>query len=360
MGLGSPSLREGSGPNPRSAVLAGRYRLRYPIGTGGMSTVFLAEDLQSGRPVAIKCLTESAMAKPGLVRRFIREARGTASLDHPHIVEICDVGQTDAEVAFFVMEYLDGEHLGDTLAREGPMAWERVVKLVRPIASALALAHEQGIVHRDLKPENCVRITREGEPDIVKLIDFGVAKFEDGERTTKAGCLVGTPQYLAPEAIAGESADLRVDVYALGVLMFELLTGEVPFDDPQLMEVLTAHRYDPVPRLGARRPGIELPSGAEALVHKALAKRVEDRFANMGELLAALDEVAAGAARNTIETPSGPARPALRGPMEFARPSREAEQKAARRRRWWHGLVAVAGVISFAASLGYAALHVLP
>ena len=301
------------------ALLGGRYRLIRKLGTGGMSTVYLAEHVDIGKQVAIKVLDERAKARPVLRERFMREARGSASIHHPHVVEISDFGESEAGVPFMVMEYLDGKHLGHALVEVGCMPWARVARLAVQIASGLSAAHAAGVVHRDLKLENCVLSRDQARGELVKVIDFGIAKFADHEPLTREGLVVGTPQYLAPECIERGEADHRADIYALGIIMFELLTGRAPFDGPNLMEVLSAHSYDPVPAFAEVAPGVEFVPGVELIVRKALQKRASDRFTDMDEMVAAIEALVSGAHLHFSLSEDSRSRPRVRGPMVFAK-----------------------------------------
>ena len=283
-------------PGP-GTVLGGRYRLVRLVGEGGMGRVFLAEDEQGGGLVAVKLLVDDRPI-PKAAQRFEREARSIARIDHANVVRVTEVGQSPRGGLYYVMEYLDGEELADTLKREGPMPWPRARHIALQICSALQAAHEAGIVHRDLKLENCFRVTRDGDPDFVKILDFGVVKLlspeldEEGSgRLTNTGATLGTPAYMAPELCRGKDVDHRVDVYALGVMLYELLTGTVPFAGDSFLDVALMHMNDPPPPLSEHVPPADLPDGLEAVVMRALAKAREDRFPTMAAFGRALERV---------------------------------------------------------------------
>jgi serine/threonine protein kinase len=277
-------------------VLGGRYRLLRLVGEGGMGRVFLADDEQAGVRVAVKVLADDRPI-PKAAQRFEREARSIARIDHANVVRVTDVGQSPRGGLFYVMEYLEGEELATTLEREGPMPWPRVRHLALQICGALQAAHEAGIVHRDLKLENCFRVAREGDPDFVKILDFGVVKLlspepdDGGGRLTNTGATMGTPAYMAPELCRGKHVDHRVDVYALGVMIYELLTGSVPFEGDSFLDVALKHMNDPPPPLSEHVPAADLPRGLEAAVMRALSKAREDRFPTMAAFGRALERI---------------------------------------------------------------------
>lgn len=298
-------------PGP-GTVLGGRYRLVRLVGEGGMGRVFLAEDEQDGGRVAVKLLVDDRPI-PKAAQRFEREARSIARIDHANVVRVSEVAQSPRGGLYYVMEYLEGEELAETLAREGPMPWPRVRHVALQICSALQAAHEAGIVHRDLKLENCYRVTRGDDPDFVKILDFGVVKLlspelDDGSgRLTNTGATLGTPAYMAPELCRGKDVDHRVDVYALGVMIYELLTGSVPFEGDSFLDVALKHMNDPPPPLAEHVPSAELPDGLEAVVMRALAKAREDRFPTMAAFGRALERVG--------EAPHDPPAPVDREPQ---------------------------------------------
>lgn len=327
-------------------VLGGRYRLLRLVGEGGMGRVFLADDEQTGGRVAVKVLADDRPI-PKAAQRFEREARSIARIEHANVVRVTDVGQSPRGGLYYVMEFLEGEELATTLEREGPMPWPRVRHLALQICGALQAAHEAGIVHRDLKLENCFRVARDGDPDFVKILDFGVVKLlspelDDGSgRLTNTGATLGTPAYMAPELCRGKHVDHRVDVYALGVMIYELLTGSVPFEGDSFLDVALKHMNDPPPPLGEHVPAADLPDGLEAAVMRALAKAREDRFPTMAAFGRALERVgdpepaliAQGAPAEPLTAPGGtaPVLPAVEprpGGTEPSRPSISATEHA--------------------------------
>jgi serine/threonine-protein kinase len=278
-------------------VLGERYRLIRLIGQGGMGAVYQAEHAIIGKTIAVKVLASSYSRNPGDVQRFLQEARAASLIRHDHVVDIADFGYTPRGQAYLVMEYLEGEDLAQTLQREGALPWLRVSDITTQIGSALAAAHAKGIIHRDMKPENCFRVRREGDADYIKVLDFGIAKIVDDrfkrdgqESLTIEGGIIGTPEYVAPELCRGQKADARVDIYALGIIMYRMLTGVLPFrtDTDNYMAVLSQHLTDePVPPR-QQAPGAGIPARIEAIVLRALAKDPDRRYQKVEELIAAL------------------------------------------------------------------------
>lgn len=296
--------------------LAG-YLLEARIGAGATGVVYRASD-REGRPVAIKLLNQNLGQIASLRRRFEREARALSKLTHPRIVHITDFGITD-EWVFIAMDLLQGDTLEDILV-DGPVAVESAVEIVRQALEGLAFAHERQIVHRDLKPANVFVELVGNKPD-VKVLDFGLAKFlsveelSEDSTLTRRGRIVGTPAYMAPEQITGTSIDVRADVYAAGVLLFELLADRRPFDYPKRAELLRAHLFEPVPRITSMRSGLEVRPALEAIIRKALEKDPGKRYANAGEMLAALAKLPENSARLT---PAAAARSYRRHPSVSA------------------------------------------
>jgi serine/threonine protein kinase len=266
-------------------ALAGRYEIEREVGRGGTATVHLARDLRHDRRVAIKVLREEVAAAVG-AERFLEEIRLTASMQHPHILPLFDSGSGDG-LLWYVMPFVEGETLRARLQREGRLPVDAAVKLAREMADALEYAHGRGVVHRDVKPEN-VLLQSEGEHALVA--DFGIAlalEKAGGERLTRTGIMLGTPQYMAPEQASGEgTADARTDVYALGAVLHEMLAGESPFAAASRQAVLQRVLHVAPIALGTRRA--EVSSSIDAAVRRALAKRPDDRFASVAAFAAAL------------------------------------------------------------------------
>lgn len=282
-------------------VLSDRYRILKKLGEGGMGSVYLAEHTTINKKLAIKVLSPEYSHKQDLVDRFLQEARAASMIDQQNVVEITDFGSTPNGSVFFVMEFLPGEDLSDTIKNEGPIPWARAKPIVLQICAALEAAHDAGIIHRDMKPENCFRIRRGNNEDFIKVLDFGIAKVtsdegEGGRALTRTGMIFGTPEYMSPEQAKGERVDHRVDVYAVGVIIYELLTGRVPFTADTFMGILTKHMFEAPPAPSTIVPTAQIPSEAEAIILKALQKDREYRFQSMKELAEAVEAVGTGLA----------------------------------------------------------------
>jgi serine/threonine protein kinase len=295
------------------AVLDGRYKVLERLAEGAMGIVYRAERVKLGRIVAVKVMHDQLPNELSSRQRFEIEAMAMAKLEHPHCAAVLDVGTHEGR-PFVVMDYVAGQDL-KSLILEGPVPPERAVEIVRQVLSGLAHAHELGIIHRDIKPANIMLSQKAGLGDHVKILDFGLARLQaDKGSGLTTGIVVGTPAYMAPEQIRGAKLDGRVDVYACGVLLMELLTGEKPFhspkDDP--IEVVQLHLKKPPPRLADLLPGRDFGE-LESIVAKALAKNADDRYASATEFAAALEAwsrtVNAVAPEPSAETSTGAAQP---------------------------------------------------
>lgn len=268
--------------------LDGRYRIEAELGSGGAGTVYRAVDLTRGTSVAVKVLRVELASSAELRQRFARETRALTSLSHPNIVAVIDSGVA-AETAYLVMELLEGETLSGRLKR-GALPTAEALSIMRELLGALAFVHEQGLVHRDVKPANIFLETAGGKKDHVRLLDFGLAKFlapeAGGPALTRAGQIFGTPSYMAPEQIAGQAADPRTDVYAAGIVLFEMLVGKVPFEG-DASEVMRRHIMDDLPLATKLPQGV--PAGVVQVLRTATAKTRAGRFADAREMLEELD-----------------------------------------------------------------------
>lgn len=273
-------------------VLKDRYHIVNTIGRGGFGAVFQAQDLQTGAVCAVKALRPALIESSEMFNRFKREAKLPSSIGHPNIVEILDSGKSPEGVPFFVMEYLAGEDLAAILRRLGPLPWRRVFQIAVQLCSALGAAHEAGILHRDVKPEN-VFVSQGPTGDMVKILDFGIAKRtnREGSVITRVGAFIGTPEYMSPEQATGDELDHRVDIYGLGILLYQLIVGEVPFKSRDELEVLNMHAKTPPVRPAVANPHVRLPPEAESVILKALAKRREDRYQTAVEMATAMQIV---------------------------------------------------------------------
>jgi len=267
-------------------IIAGRYRVLGKLGGGGMANVYLAEDTTLGRRVAIKMLHRRFVEDPKFVERFRREAKAAAGLTHPNIVGVYDWGQAGAQ-NYIAMEYVEGETLKDLIRREGRLSGTRAVEIARELLSAVGAAHAKGVVHRDIKSQN-ILIDHEGR---AKVTDFGIAQAGD-PGMTEAGSILGTAQYLAPEQARGEAVDERSDLYSVGVVLYEMLTGRVPFRGDSAVTVALKHVNELPPEPAELVPG--LPYSLNQIVLKALAKDPNRRYGSAAEFAADLRAAMAG------------------------------------------------------------------
>jgi len=298
-------------PPQSGDLIADRYELEELVGTGGMSSVFRARDRQLERRVAIKILHEHYAGDPEYLERFRREARAVAQLSHPNIVTVIDRGDDEGR-QYIVFEHVEGENLKELVQREGSLPVRQALELALAVADGLAFAHDHGLVHRDVKPQN-VLLSNEGE---VKVTDFGIARSLHVEHgVTLTGTVLGTGEYLAPEQAGGKPVSPATDVYSLGVVLWELLAGDVPFVGENFVAVALRHVNEPPPSLRDRRPDVS--PRLEAAVDRALAKDPARRFSSMAafakELRACLAEAEGGGpalfadAERTLITPPAPA-----------------------------------------------------
>ncbi len=333
-------------------LVAGRYEVADVLGRGGMSSVYRAHDRVLERDVALKVLHERYADDPDYVERFRREARAIARLSHPNIVTVIDRGEVGGW-EYIVFELVRGENLKELVADRRRLPVAEALALVHQAARGLAVAHEHGIVHRDVKPQN-VLVDEDG---IAKVTDFGIARdvgLEEG--LTETGTILGTSDYLSPEQAVGGRVDERSDQYSLGVVLFEVLTGDVPYPGDSMLAVAMRHVNDPVPSVRERRP--DVPARVDALVRRAMAKQPEDRFPSLDAFIAALEACMVDAARpadrdggdggdaTQILTPARPPTPARRE----ERKRKRAERRTGR--RLWPILAGLLVLLAAAALVG--------
>lgn len=280
-------------------IIDGRYEILDVIGTGGMATVYRGRDRRLDRTVALKVLHPQFAADPDFVTRFHREAHFAAGLSsHPNVVAIHDVGDVDS-THYIVMELVDGRNLKHLIAAEAPLGVERAFGLIGQLASALQFAHEHGLVHRDVKPEN-ILVTPDEQ---VKVTDFGIARGPDATQITRMGIVLGTVGYLSPEQARGKVVGPSSDIYSAGVVLFQMLTGRLPFEAESAVAMAVQHLHEqPVP---PSQVNPALPASIDPIVMKALAKDPSDRYQSAAELQAALRQIPEGSAGTTVYRPLG-------------------------------------------------------
>ncbi len=278
------------GPDPLIGKLIGdRFRVVSLIARGGMGRVYKAEQAPLGRICAIKVVNAGFGAvDPEFHRRFFLEASISSKLTHPNTVTVFDYGRTDDDIYYMAMELLEGRTMHRALREDGKFTEDRVLHIARQICRSLREAHGHNVIHRDLKPANVFLVTHGDEKDFVKVLDFGLVKNVDErpeEQLTQTGLFMGSPKYMAPEQIEGHKVDGRTDIYSLGVMMYEMLTGRVPFERASSVNTLMAHVHEAVPPLRVTNPTVDVSSAFEALIMRCMAKQPDERFASMDDLL---------------------------------------------------------------------------
>jgi tRNA A-37 threonylcarbamoyl transferase component Bud32 len=274
-------------------TIDGRYIVEALLGEGGMGFVYAARHAIIDKRVAIKVLRKDAAQDEAAAQRFIIEAKAASKIGHQNIVDITDFGMlsvSNGSSAYFVMEFIDGPTLGKLVHEHKQLPPLRAIGITIQIARGLSAAHLKSIIHRDLKPENVFVIEKDGVPDVIKIVDFGIAKdIKAGKRLTAIGMVLGTPEYMSPEQATGQETDHRVDMYALGCILYEMLTGDVPFKGENAPKTLTKHVFEAVVPPSQKRPDLEIPRVLEKIVLCMLQKKPGDRYADMRELIGALE-----------------------------------------------------------------------
>jgi serine/threonine protein kinase len=288
-------------PDLSGQTVAGRYRVIRRLGEGGMGVVYQAIDERLEKAVAVKVLKEDFAKRQDVVARFTQEAKSAARIKHENVLDVTDYGKTEAGSYYIAMELLVGTDLAEVLQKGDPMTVERATDIAMQICRALSAAHGLGVVHRDMKPENVFLLRSNEGREVVKIVDFGIAQMKDpagGENTrklTRTGMIFGTPEYMSPEQASGKPIDHRVDVYATGVILYEMFAGRVPFVGDTFMGVLTQHMFEAPPPISELNPDSNITPEFSAVIHKALAKDPNQRYASMGEFSEDLMRVRQGA-----------------------------------------------------------------
>ena len=280
------------------SVIAERYHITKKLGEGGMGAVYLGEHVKMGRLSAIKVMSQSMANDPDSIARFNREAANAARINHPNVCAIYDFGETPDGVIYLAMEYIKGEALTDLIEREGALTAHRAVRIIRQAGEALQTAHDMSIVHRDLKPDN-IMIAQGREGDIVKIVDFGIAKAmgpEEGQNVTKTGLVVGTPEYMSPEQLSGDKLDGRSDIYSLALVLFRMLTGDLPFQADSAQEVMIKRLTDEPMSLNVVLPEGNFPEALQQVMTRALARMPGERYASAAQFAKDAEDAVAGLA----------------------------------------------------------------
>ena len=336
-------------------LIDGRYRVESIIGRGGMGVVYRARHEALDKFAAVKILLPTE--DPAVVERFRAEARAATAIGNDHIVDTVDFGQLEDGSTYFVMEFLEGRTLSKLIKAEGHIPLDRTLRIAKQIAEGMGAAHDASIVHRDVKPEN-IFITRQNkQDDFVKLLDFGIAKVANAQnKLTRAGTIFGTPHYMSPEQAAGTEVDHRTDIYSLGVILYEMVSGRVPFEAENPMGLLTQHMYkQPTPLTELESTPQVIPIGMDAIVLKCMAKKPEDRYPTMGEVARDLERLEQGGAPAAIAELLR--RTTADSHPELFRAAKAEAKRAPRPRARWP--IAI-GALAVLAGGAYAALHFVP
>jgi len=292
------------------SIVAERYHILKKLGEGGMGSVYLAEHVKMGRKAALKVMNPGMAQDPDAIARFNREAANASRLNHPNICGIYDFGETPDGMIYLAMEFIEGASLTSLIEKSGALPAPRAAGIIHQAADALQVAHDYGIVHRDLKPDNIMVAKGRDGSDNVKVVDFGIAKASssDAQKVTKTGLVVGTPEYMSPEQLAGDKLDGRSDIYSLGLVAFNCLTGTLPFPSNSVQEAMIMRLTDQPKTLAEMKPEVEWPAELQAVMDKALARDAAERYqsaAQFGRDIAKAVEnmpqaVAAGAATQVM------------------------------------------------------------
>jgi len=297
------TLRSAAGDDIIGSVIADRYHVIRKLGEGGMGQVYLAEHVKMGRMSAIKVMTSALANDVDAVGRFNREAANASKMSHPNIAAIYDFGETPDGLIYLAMEFVEGESLTKLCEALGALPAPRAAEIARQVASALEAAHERGIVHRDLKPDNIMISRGRDGSDLVKVVDFGIAKAAEGagQKVTRTGLVVGTPEYMSPEQLTGDTLDGRSDLYALALVTFNMLTGMLPFTGQTTQEALLKRLTDRPLSLAEARPDLVWPPALQSVLDRALSRLASDRYQHASEYGAALVAAVRGMSADEVE-----------------------------------------------------------
>ncbi|WP_106087477.1 serine/threonine protein kinase [Enhygromyxa salina] len=291
-------------PDDRAGdIIRERFELVRMLGKGGMGTVYVARHTTLPKTFAVKVLNRRYAQRKDIAERFLQEARAVSLIDHENVVGVVDFGKEADGSAYLVMEHLRGESLSAICKREAPLAWPRIAHIMSQLCRALQAAHDVGIIHRDVKPENVLRVGRHEDPDYIKVLDFGLAKMQvsGGLRLTRTGMVLGTPDYMSPEQARGRPTDHRADIYAAGIMMYELLCGRVPFKADTFPAMRQKHLLEPPEPPSRWAPEAGISDEMDAIVLRALAKDPDHRFASMTQMEQAIAAVGTGAPVELLE-----------------------------------------------------------
>ncbi len=324
-------------------VIADRYHVIQKLGEGGMGKVYLAEHVKMGRRSAIKVMSSGIIADADAISRFNREAANASRISHPNVCAIYDFGETPDGVIYLAMEYIEGQTLNELLRERGPLPLPRAAAILHQCAEALQAAHDLGIVHRDLKPDNVMVISSKGR-DLVKVVDFGIAKAtatgEAGQKVTRTGLVVGTPEYMSPEQLSGDTVDGRSDIYSLGLVCYRMLTGALPFQAASPQETMVKRlTEDPLP-LELANPARSFPSALQSAMSRALARLPRDRYSSATQFAADVsraveitaEAVDTDAATQVLHSADGGPTEAIAAPLATPPPTRISPPRPRKRR----------------------------
>ena len=296
------------------SIIADRYHVISKLGEGGMGQVYLAEHVRMGRKSAVKVMNPGMVNDADAISRFNREASNASRISHPNVAAIYDFGETSDGLIYLAMEFVEGEPLTKLIEREGPLPAARAANIVRQTGEALAVAHDLGIVHRDLKPDNIMIAKDRDGADCVKVVDFGIAKSasHDAQKVTRTGLVIGTPEYMSPEQLAGDPLDGRSDIYSLALVAFTMLTGRLPFPSETVQESMIMRLTERPRSLAEMKPDVSWPSPLQAAIDKGLARDARERYATAAEFgrdvstaVERMPQTVATDARTSIMAPQG-------------------------------------------------------